>query len=111
MSRELPFEQATPRDISERLTRGDDLALIDVREPYELALAAIDGAESYPMSRAWEWIDALPRDRALVIVCHHGVRSAQVAYALTQRGYTNVINLAGGIDRWTDEVDPAVPKY
>lgn len=111
MNWQPPFQEAAPREISERLARGDDLVLIDVREPYELQLAAIDGAQSYPMSRAWEWIDALPRDRALVIVCHHGVRSAQVAYALTQRGYAHVINLAGGINRWADEVDPDMPKY
>lgn len=111
MNRQPPFNEATPREISARLTTGDDLLLIDVREPSEVQVAAIDGAESYPMSRAGEWIDSLPRDRELVIVCHHGARSAQVAYALAQRGYSNVTNLTGGIDRWSDEVDPAVPKY
>ncbi len=111
MNWQPPFQEATPREIKERLTQGDDLLLIDVREPDELQIAAIDGAESYPMSQAWAWIDSLPRDRELVIVCHHGARSAQVAYALTQRGYANVTNLTGGIDRWSDEVDPTVPKY
>jgi rhodanese-related sulfurtransferase len=111
MWRTAPFKEATPREIKQRLDAGEDLVLIDVREPDEMMIAAIEGAEERPISRAREWIDALPKDRELIIFCHHGGRSAQVAMALAQRGHTNLTNMAGGIDRWSQEVDPSVPRY
>jgi rhodanese-related sulfurtransferase len=107
----LPFKQATPGEIKQRLDAGENLLLVDVREPDELIAASIDGAAEYPMSRARDWIDSLPRDRELVVFCHHGVRSMQVALALAQRGHTNVTNMSGGIEAWSDEVDRSVPKY
>jgi len=107
----LPFKQATPSEIKQRLDAGEDLLLVDVREPDELMAASIDGAAEYPMSQARDWIDTLPRDRELVVFCHHGGRSSQVALALVQRGHTNVTNMNGGIDAWSDEVDRTVPKY
>lgn len=111
MNRHMPFKEATPREIKQRLDAGEDLVLIDVREPDEMMIAAIDGAQEYPMSQARTWIDALPKDRELVIFCHHGGRSMQVAMALAQRGHTNLTNMTGGINAWSDEVDPTVPKY
>lgn len=111
MNHNLPFKQATPREIKQRLDAGEDLLLIDVREPQELMVAAIEGAEEYPMSQARTWIDTLPKDRELVLICHHGSRSAQVALALAQRGHTNLTNLVGGIDAWSEQVDSDVPRY
>ena len=111
MNREKPFKEATPRDIKVRLDAGEDLTLIDVREPDELMIAAIEGAEERPMSQARDWIDQLPQDRELIIFCHHGGRSANVAMALVQRGHTNVTNMTGGIDAWSDQVDPTISKY
>lgn len=111
MQRGMPFKEATPREIKQRLDAGEDLTLIDVREPDELMIAVIDGAEEYPMSQARDWIDSLPRDRELVIFCHHGGRSMNVAMALAQRGHTNLTNMTGGINAWSEQVDPSVPKY
>ncbi|WP_043097253.1 rhodanese-like domain-containing protein [Kallotenue papyrolyticum] len=111
MTQRLPFKQATPREIKQRLDAGDDLLLIDVREPEEVRIVALSGAQLCPLSQAALWIDRLPHDRELVLFCHHGGRSAQVAWALAQRGYTNVTNLEGGIDRWAVEVDPSLPRY
>lgn len=111
MNRQMPFKEAAPREIKQRMDAGEDLTLIDVREPNEMMIAAIDGAEERPMSQAMRWIDALPKDGELVIMCHHGGRSAQVAMALAQRGHTNVTNMTGGIDRWSQEVDQSVPRY
>jgi len=85
--------------------------LIDVREPEEIAVAALPAARVYPLSRAEEWIDSLPMDRPLVIFCHHGIRSMHVARVLVDRGYRNITNLAGGIDLWSAQVDPSVPRY
>ncbi len=107
----LPFKQATPGEIKQRLDAGENLLLVDVREPDELMAASLDGAAEYPMSLARDWINSLPRDRELVVFCHHGVRSMQVALALVQRGHTNVTNMSGGIEAWSDEVDRSVPKY
>lgn len=111
MSFSRPFKDETPREIKQRLDAGEDLVLIDVREPDELMIAMIDGAREHPMSEARQWIDALPRDRELVIFCHHGSRSMQVAMALAQRGYTRLTNMSGGIDQWSEQVDPSVPRY
>ena len=106
-----PVKTATPAEIKARLDSGEALELIDVREREELAIAAIEGARVLPMSQAATWIDQLPGDRELVIVCHHGMRSMQVAIALAQRGHQNVTNMTGGIDLWSTSVDPAVPRY
>jgi rhodanese-related sulfurtransferase len=106
---EVPVE--TPGEIRQRLDRGEDLLLIDVREPEEVEIASIKGALVRPMSQAVRWIDTLPREGQLVIVCHHGMRSMHVAMALVERGHRNVTNMAGGIDLWSLEVDPSVPRY
>jgi rhodanese-related sulfurtransferase len=111
MNSRMPFKEATPREIKDQLDAGVELVLIDVREPDELTIASIDGALEYPMSEARAWIDSLPKDRELVIFCHHGGRSAQVAMALVQRGHTNVTNMTGGINQWSEQVDPSVRKY
>lgn len=111
MNWSLPFKDATPREIKQRLDAGEDLLLVDVREPEELMIAAIEGAQEHPMSDAREWIDTLPKDRELIIFCHHGSRSMQVAIALAQRGYTRLTNMTGGIDQWSQQVDPGVPRY
>jgi rhodanese-related sulfurtransferase len=109
MNRNLP--EITPAEVKQRLEAGNDLLLIDVREPEEVARAAIQGAEVYPLSQAAGWIDSLPKDRDLVIFCHHGGRSAQVVGALAQRGHTNISNMTGGIDAWSQQIDPDVPRY
>ena len=96
-----------------RFTSAHPPRLIDVREADEWALARIPGAELLPLSQ-WPAI-ALEKitDPAapLLIHCHHGVRSANAAAFLIQRGFTDVTNLAGGIEAWSSEVDPAVPRY
>ena len=104
-------KEITPREVKQRLDAGDDLLLIDVREPGEVQVASIEDAQVYPLSQARDWIDQLPRDREIIVFCHHGSRSAQVTMALMQRGYTDVLNMAGGIDQWSQQVDPSVPRY
>jgi rhodanese-related sulfurtransferase len=103
--------EATPAEIHRRLQTGEDLLLVDVREPDEIAIAALPDALICPLSRASEWIDRLPKQQPLIIFCHHGVRSLRVARALAERGHTNLTNMTGGIDLWSAQVDPAVPRY
>lgn len=103
--------ELSPAEVAQRLARGDSFVLLDVREPYELQLSALDGALNLPMSQlAARWRD-IPRDRPVVVFCHTGVRSVSVIHALREAGYTNLINLAGGIDAWSREVDASVPRY
>ena len=103
-------------DISvEKLERrhdaGEDLLLLDVREPEELAIAAIPWATVIPMAEVPSRMNELPRDKAVVVMCHHGSRSDRVAQFLNANGYDNAVNLDGGIDAWSLAIDPNVPRY
>jgi rhodanese-related sulfurtransferase len=86
--------------------------LIDVREPDEWEIARIPGAELFPLSQWPAIVDQLTdREQPLLVVCHHGGRSARATDFLLRQGFTQVTNVAGGIDAWSCEVDPAVPRY
>ena len=105
------YQTITPARFAERAARGERVRLIDVREPEEFELARVEGAELLPLSRFSEWAGALDPGEEIVFMCHHGVRSAQVCAFLARSGFGKLYNLAGGIDRWTAEVDPEVPRY
>ena len=104
-------EPLTPRELKERLDAGEELVLLDVREPEELAICALEGALAIPMGELSARLAELDPDRPLVCICHHGIRSANVALALEQLDFTSLYNLTGGIDRWAREVDPAMRRY
>jgi rhodanese-related sulfurtransferase len=101
----------TPADLAARLARGDDLLLLDVREPHELEICRIEGSLAMPMSEISVRHSELDPDKPIVCICHHGIRSAHVASALARMDFTAVYNLAGGIDRWAVEVDPQMARY
>jgi len=82
-----------------------------VREPWEIAIASIPGSVAIPMHEIVTRFDEIPRQRAVVCLCHHGMRSMQVAMFLAHNGCEAVYNLQGGIDAWAREVDPACPRY
>lgn len=89
--------------------------LIDVREPEEVAIVAISGFENLPLSQYAVWSDRIG-DRfdphiATYVLCHHGIRSAQMCRWLQSRGFTRVANIDGGIDAWSVTVDPQLPRY
>lgn len=98
-------------DVKARMDRGDDLVLIDVREVPEVAYCRIDGSVHIPLAELPGRIAELDRERDTVILCHVGGRSMQAAMFLRANGYDNVYNLAGGIDAWSQTVDPNVPRY
>ncbi len=100
-----------PMEVKRRLDRGEELALLDVREPEEVRIAALPGAIHIPMGEIPARLAELDRDAEWVVVCHHGVRSAQVAMYLARIGFARVSNLSGGIDEWSLTVDPAIPRY
>ncbi|MCE0523325.1 MAG: sulfurtransferase [Methylacidiphilales bacterium] len=102
----------TPTELKARLERGETLRLIDVREPDEWAVARLPEAELIPLGQFQQRAtDELSPDETLVLYCHHGMRSSRAQGYLKARGYANVLNLAGGIDAWALQVDPAMKRY
>ena len=85
--------------------------LLDVREPWEVEKAGLPGITPIPMQQIPARASELPRDREIVAVCHHGGRSMQVAMFLQAQGFGNLSNLAGGMDAWSREIDPQIPRY
>jgi adenylyltransferase/sulfurtransferase len=104
-------EDITPRELSERMGRGDIPRIIDVREPHEHAFARIPHAELIPLATLGNAVPTLDPEAELVLHCHSGARSAWAANQLRALGFKRVRNLTGGISRWSDEVDPSVPRY
>jgi len=100
-----------PRDLCARLARGDDLLLLDVREPDEFEFAHLAGSVLIPRGDLAARSGELDPNRAIVCICHHGVRSLQAAALLVSRDFTDVMDLEGGLDRWSIEVDRALPRY
>lgn len=104
--------ESTPTEVRDLLAReGDRVVLLDVREPHEHAIARIEGATLVPLRTVPSRAAELPRDRTIVVYCHHGMRSRMAGEFLVDQGFADVVNLAGGIDAWSAEVDPSVPRY
>ena len=101
----------TPVEIRDALATRADIVLVDVREPAEYATAHIDGATLIPLRSLPQRLEALPRDREIILHCHHGMRSEMAGDFLLSQGYLRVSHMVGGIDRWSDDVDPTVAKY
>jgi rhodanese-related sulfurtransferase len=109
MSQAIP--QLSPTELDARVRRGDDLTVIDVREPWELERASVAGATSIPLGELADAAPSLDREREYVVMCHHGSRSAMAVQWLRQQGFARVSNLDGGIDAWSREIDPSIPQY
>lgn len=110
-SPEFPLEVSAPEAHRLRTTAPERTTIIDVREPQELDVCAIAGAEHIPMRQIPERLSTLPRDRHLLILCHAGVRSLRVTEFLRAQGFPAVSNIAGGIDAWAQQVDPTLRRY
>lgn len=85
--------------------------LLDVREPWEYELCHLSGSRLLPMQAVPSSIESIDRQAETVVICHHGIRSLQVAHFLERNGFASVYNLSGGIDAWADDVDPLMRKY
>ncbi|SNR43699.1 MULTISPECIES: rhodanese-like domain-containing protein [Hymenobacter] len=104
--------ELTPEDLHARLQRGEDIQLIDVRQPEEYAYCRIGGSELIPLSELASRAEEIDPERPAVLICHHGVRSMQaLAYLQHRHQLTNLLNLRGGIHAWSTRVDPNVPVY
>jgi molybdopterin/thiamine biosynthesis adenylyltransferase/rhodanese-related sulfurtransferase len=105
------ISEITPRELAEQLRAGATVDLIDVREPGEWEVARLPGARLLPLGQLAASMATLDSAREIVVMCRSGQRSANAARQLQAAGFRKVKNLAGGILRWSDEVDPTVPKY
>jgi len=108
-------DEATPfamtvADLAGRLARGETLHLVDVREPWETELCRIDGSLNIPLGQLPGRAGDVPDDAPVVVICHHGARSAQATQFLRARG-VRAINLTGGIDAWARQQDPSMAVY
>ena len=113
---QLPIAEISVQELASRLASATEKPqLIDVREPQEVALARVDGFEILPLSEYQEWSDQIKTrfdpHAETIVMCHHGVRSAQMCQWLIDQGFTNVKNLVGGIDAYSILVNPAIPRY
>jgi rhodanese-related sulfurtransferase len=104
------MQELTPAEVV-ALQARQALLLLDVRQPEELALAAVAGARHIPMNEIPARLGELEPDAPLAVLCHHGSRSLMVARFLERNGFTQVFNVSGGIDAWSRTVDPAIPLY
>jgi rhodanese-related sulfurtransferase len=109
------MESLQVTELKDFAVREPDTLLLDVREPWEVALARIDlpgvARLDMPMHTVPARVAELNRSQPIVCICHHGARSAQVVAFLLRQGHARVYNLAGGVDAWSSQVDSAVPRY
>lgn len=104
--------RTTPEEVARRLAEEPQfLLLLDVRENAERATAAIEPSLHIPMYEVPDRIEEIPRDREVIVYCHHGSRSEMIAGFLEGEGFTRVANLSGGIDAWSAQIDRKVPRY
>ncbi len=106
--------ETTPREAQLQLNEKGRAVLIDVREPAEFAMAHVPGSSLLPMQQIpaeLQQLDEMADEKTLLVLCHHGVRSLQVVAWLRDKGVENCYSIAGGIDRWSREVDGSIPQY
>ena len=100
-----------PKQLKQHLDAGAEPLLLDVREPWEFDYCHIEGSELVPMGQIQTMIEELDPEEQTVVICHHGIRSRQVAYYLEHMGFTDVINLDGGVEQWAQDVEPSMKRY
>ena len=106
------MQEITATELKKRLDAGDQIQLIDVRQPDEYAFAKIEGAKLIPLGEVLSRMDEIDPEKETVVHCKMGGRSARAIEALERSGYEGeLINLKGGITAWSNDVDPSVPKY
>jgi len=100
-----------PIELDQRLKKGHDICLIDVREEWEHSLASISGSEHIPLNELADRIQEIMFEEEIAVYCHHGERAYIGAQILLESGFKKVYHLTGGIDAWSQVVDPRVPRY
>jgi sulfur-carrier protein adenylyltransferase/sulfurtransferase len=108
---EESFSEVGPRQLLQWLEEGQSLRLLDVREPDEWEICRLPQAELRPLEEIATWAPTLDPAERLVVYCHHGIRSLYAALYLSGHGFSQVINLRGGLDAYSVEADPQLPRY
>jgi rhodanese-related sulfurtransferase len=108
---EDPFRDVTPSQLKQWFAEDRALKLIDVREPEEWALVRLPGAELMPVGEIAAWSKKLDPQQEVVLYCHHGIRSLHAAMFLAAHGFNRVMHLRGGLDAYSQQADPAIPRY
>jgi rhodanese-related sulfurtransferase len=103
--------QISAKEVNDRIARGEELMLVDVREQWEYDLCKIPGAKLIPLGALPANLNALLDAADVICYCHHGMRSLDAAVWLRQQGVESAKSMAGGIESWSAEIDPSVPRY
>lgn len=110
MSSELPLEIG-PAELDRMRRDGAAVAVLDVREPWEVEICALADSLRIPLAEVPKAAAGLPAEGTVVVICHHGARSLRATLWLRQQGHANTVNLRGGIDAWASEIDPSMRRY
>ena len=111
MSDQTSELEITPREVKAKLERGEKFAFVDVRERWEYDTTHIEGTTLIPLRTIPANLAELQAAGEIILFCHHGMRSLDVAYWLREQGVQGARSMSGGIDRWSAEIDPQVPRY
>lgn len=113
MESQITFNELMPRELKKRMDEADDLVILDVREPHELAICSLANTVHIPLGQLPFRLSELEkyRNSEIVVYCRSGKRSASACQLLARSGFASVANLTGGILAWADDVDPTVAKY
>lgn len=103
--------EITVKELNAFLKMGDDVTIIDVREPWEIDIAKLPRAINIPLATLSDNLSAIPDSGRVVISCHSGRRSMNACLYLHSKGFTNTVNLKGGIEAWSKEIDESIPLY
>lgn len=103
--------EISPEELKSKLDKGENMTLIDVREPDEYEICRLEKAKLIPMRQIPERLGDLNPDELTVLYCHHGIRSAQATVWLRRNGFIQVVSLRGGIDEWAQKIDPEMDRY
>ncbi len=103
--------EITPREVKDLLARDDKVLFVDIREPWEHQTTHIEGSVLIPLGQIPSNLARLENAEQLVLFCHHGIRSLDAAAWLRSQGVEGARSMSGGIDRWSTEIDPSVPRY
>ncbi|MCG8323883.1 MAG: hypothetical protein MI673_00065 [Thiotrichales bacterium] len=105
------MQEISPAELNQLKSDTEAMQILDVREPWEFEICRIEGSRNIPMNDIPGQLENIDREQTIAVVCHHGMRSLQIAGFLEANGFTRVLNLQGGIHAWAETVDPAMEKY
>ena len=108
---QIKIEQLAPHEVRDQLHENAEIKLLDVRGPDEHRLASIEGAILISETLIEEILQSWPKETQMILHCHHGFRSQQACEFLQAQGFQNLANMTGGIDAWSQEIDPTIKRY